>query len=319
MRLAELDTAAVAARLRGDGLVIDFGLARARVRSELDTIAPMLQKTYGAFPASEPEGFDDMSVALVRPRGLRGYFQRQIEFLCDGVLPFEPFPEDTPLPLLEWGMNWCVAQRRNHHLLLHAGTVEKDGVAVILPAVPGAGKSTLVAAMMHRGYRLLSDEFGAVDLVTHRIVPSVRPIALKNESVDVIRGFAATAVIGPIFPKTRKGDVGHCAPTAPSVDARTVTAAAGLVLFPKFELGASTEFEPTPKARACAKMSANSFNYPILGPDAFRAVTSIIRSSRCYRLRYSDLNSAIAGIDAEIAAIAAERRTALSRGDSKSR
>ena len=49
----------------------------------------------------------------------------------------------------------------NDLLLLHAG-VERDGLALICPP-SWSGKSTLTAALSLRGWRLLSDEFGAFD------------------------------------------------------------------------------------------------------------------------------------------------------------
>lgn len=297
MTLGELPEPELARRLRGPGIALDFGLARARVRAEHDDIPGMLRLVYGAFPAEPAEGFFDMTVALVRGRGARRLFRPQVEFLVDGDLPFEPFPADTPLPLLEWGMNWCVANRCHHHLLLHAGIVERNGVAVVMPAVPGSGKSTLVAALMHRGYRLLSDEFGAVRLDDGTLMPVVRPIALKNESIDVIRAFAPDARIGPTFPRTRKGDVAHAAPTAQSAAERHTPAFPGLVLFPRFVAGAALDVEPVEPARAFVKLSGNSFNYELLGADAFRAVGRLVRTCACFRLSYGDLEEATGAVD----------------------
>jgi hypothetical protein len=46
-------------------------------------------------------------------------------------------------------------------------------------------------------------------------------VALKNESIGVIRAFAPQALLGPDFPKTRKGTVAHLAASAMAV-ARSV-------------------------------------------------------------------------------------------------
>ena len=99
---------------------------------------------------------------------------------------WSPFPLDTPLPLLEWGTNYVIATRLFCYLLLHAGVVERGGRAIVMPALPGSGKSTLTAALTLRGFRLLSDEFGVVRLGDARLLRMLRPLALKNESIDVI-------------------------------------------------------------------------------------------------------------------------------------
>jgi HprK-related kinase A len=167
---------------------------------------------------------------------------------------------------------------------------------VLLPAQPGSGKSTLTAALECGGFRLLSDEFGVVDLEDGLILPLVRPIALKNESIDVIRAFAPSAVIGPLFPRTRKGTVAHLAPTSHSIAHAGVPAQPALVLFPKYAASEPLTLEAVPPARAFAKLAGNAFNYEILGPVAFDAVEQLVRGSLCFRLRYSDLQEAVSAV-----------------------
>ncbi len=77
--------------------------------------------------------------------GLRALVAPQIELWVDGATPFERFPRDTPLPLLEWGINYALAARLCCYLLLHAGCVARADAGVLLPAMPGSGKSTLTA------------------------------------------------------------------------------------------------------------------------------------------------------------------------------
>jgi hypothetical protein len=229
---------------------------------------------------------------------MRRFIRPQIEFVVDGRVPFEPFPAVTDLPLLEWGLNWCLAERCNTHLLLHAGVVERADVGVILPALPGSGKSTLTAALAVSGFRLLSDEFGVVRLDDGLCVPMLRPIALKNESIGVIAQLRPDVALGPVFVGTRKGDVAHLGPDAESVDKRHVPAVARFIVFPQFQAGAVTELEPIARARAFAKLAVNSFNYEVLGPAAFEVVGRLIARCDCYRLRYGDLAEAVAAIEA---------------------
>jgi predicted ATPase len=52
--------------------------------------------------------------------------------------------------------------------MLHAAVVEKNGKALILPALPGSGKSTLSAALAMNGWRFLSDEFTMISAMLNR-------------------------------------------------------------------------------------------------------------------------------------------------------
>jgi HprK-related kinase A len=238
----------------------------------------------------------DVSVEVRRVDGVRGFVRPQCEMLCDGIRQLEPFPLDTSLPLLEWGTNYALATRLFCYLLLHAGVVERNGRAIVMPALPGSGKSTLTAALTLRGFRLLSDEFGVVRLNDSRLLPMLRPLALKNESIDVIQRFDPTAVIGPRYPKTHKGTVAHLAPLAQHVDARHEAASPGLVVFPRFDPSTRLELEPVKKTRAFARLAVNSFNYQAMGPDGFDALARLVHESSCWQLRYSDLDSAMSAL-----------------------
>ena len=292
-RLNEWAPEALRRSLANEGIALSLGAARIHIRSDVPALGAALARVYGQFPTEAPQGFFDVAPRLEQVRRAAYLFRPQLRFFVDGEVPFELFPADTHLPLLEWGLNWCLADRSNHKLLLHAGVVEKNGRAAILPALPGSGKSTLTAALSARGFRLLSDEFGVVDTEDGTLSALLRPVALKNESIEVIRQFHPDAVLGPVFPKTRKGDVAHMAPDRISVDRRNEAAKPHVVLFPMYEAGAPLVLEEVPQARCFAKLSTNSFNYEVLGPVGFQAVVRLVRETRSYSLRYSNLDEAI--------------------------
>ena len=296
MRIADTAVESLRQRLSSDGLGIDFGAARARVRTAMPAVAGMIRTLYGGYTTEDADGMFDVTVDLQRVHGVRGFIRPQCELLCDGVREIEPFPLDTPLPLLEWGTNYAIATRLFCYLLLHAGVVERGGRAIVMPAMPGSGKSTLTAALTLRGFRLLSDEFGVVRLGDARLLRMLRPLALKNESIDVIERFEPSAVIGPRFPKTHKGTVAHLAPRPSHVDARHEVAHPALVVFPRFDPAAGVELEPVKRTRAFARLAVNSFNYHALGPDAFDALGQLVHESSCWQLRYGDLDGAIKAI-----------------------
>ena len=82
--------------------------------------------------------------------------------------------------MLEAGLNWCIGNLAHQYLVIHSATLERGGRALLMPAPPGSGKSTLCAALITRGWRLLSDEFALVDPATGLLVPVPRPVALKG-------------------------------------------------------------------------------------------------------------------------------------------
>ncbi len=293
--------------MAGPGLWFDYGAATLRLRGDSAPLAAQLQGVYHSFPFAIDAPWADLHVRIGRPRNFRRWLAPQVLFRCDGRQPFEPFPADSPLPLLEWGGNWLIGQRLNHLLLLHAGAVERDGLALLLPALPGSGKSTLTAALSLSGWRLLSDEFGAYDPQIQAFWPMLKPVALKNQSIDVMRRFAPQARLGPVFPKTRKGDVAHLGAQADAVARCHEPARPGAVLLPRWVAGHATQFEPVSTDRLFSALAFNAFNYTTLGAAGFDAVISLARQCPAWTLVYSDLHDAIAAIDSKWSQFLARR------------
>lgn len=288
-----VDAARVGRALSGEGLDLDLGAMRVRLRSRVGALVEPLRTVYRHHPfLAWDDAFVDADVVLETSRGLRRLMRPALRFVADGIDPFGDLPIDMPLPQLEWGINWCFATMTNRHLLLHAGSLEIDGAGLLLMGEPGAGKSTLTAALSLRGARVLSDEFGVVRLSDRALLPLAKPIALKNRSIDVIRAWSAEAVLGPICRKTHKGDVAHLTLPAASVHARATPARAAAIVFPRWQQGAATSLVPIGAAEAFGTVAANSFNFDTLGPDAFDAVRDLVARAACYRLRYSDLAQA---------------------------
>lgn len=294
LRLGDQPLQALCSQANRGRLWLDQGAARLRIRSSVRDFIRTLRFLYGAFPyLPDNPGFADHHVELLRGRWIRAFLQPQSRFRSDGQEPFEPFPLSGALPLFEWGVNWSFAQRANQYILLHAGVVARAERAVIMAAPPGSGKSTLAAALMLSGFRLLSDEFGVLDPNSGQLLPMLKPVALKNQSVDVIRAFSDQAVIGPLFVGTRKGDVAHLAPNEASTDGLHRAASPALVVFPAFEAGSAIECHPMAGEDAFAHLAFNSFNYQLLGPIGFHAVADVIATCPAYRLRFGHLEAAI--------------------------
>lgn len=279
--------------LQTNSLNLDYGACQVKVTAGGTRFEESLKVVYRSFRVIEDEPFSDFHVQLHPGSLVRRLIRPTVHFSIDGIHPFDPFPLTDALPMYEWGINWCFAQRFNQYVLLHAGTLALGDRAVIMAATPGSGKSTLSAALMLRGFRLLSDEFGVLDPETGNLLPMLKPVALKNRSIDIIRSFSDDAWLGPTFKATRKGDVAHLAPDEASVSAVRQPAIPALVIFPKYEAGAELSLKPQAPELAFARLAFNSFNYALLGPISFAAVADVAASCPAFELRYSRLDDAV--------------------------
>ena len=257
---------------------------------------PLLQTLAELYPGTQVRGDDeiiDFHLGLRRPLSPRRWWRPYIRFHLENLVPFEPYPLDHAFPLLEWGLNWCIATSAHQYLMLHAAVVERDGSALILPALPGSGKSTLCAALALRGWRLLSDEFGLVEPAAGRVSPLPRAVPLKNESISVIRELAPNARLGPLYPETRKGTVAHLSPPGDSLRRQLDPATPRWIVFPRFVKGRPVQLTPVPKSVAFRRLARNAFNYRLLGATGFLGATRLIRGCSSHRIEYGDLDQAI--------------------------
>jgi HprK-related kinase A len=297
MLVGDLSRRELAGQLAGAGLGLQFGPFNLRIRSNLGSFASLAHQLYEPYPLLAAEAISDFHVQISSPRGLRRWVRRQACFIVDGQSPFAPYTAEHAFPALEWGINWCVATRSHYLLMLHSAVVERNGHAMLFPAWPGHGKSTLCTALIHSGWRLLSDEFGLVRPEDGTLLPVPRLIPLKNESIEVIRRFRPAAVIGPAFYGTRKGTVAHIRPPADSIRRAQQPARPRWFVFPRWIADTPFTLEPMPKSQAFLMVATNAFNYEVLDETAFRLVADMVRACDCYSLRYSDLNEAVTALE----------------------
>lgn len=292
MRLSHWSQDDVARRLAGAGLFLHTGPFINRIQTAIPAVAEGVALLYADYAVSEALEFADFHVALTRPQGPRRWFRPQVRFEFDGVRPFKPLPLGQALPMLEWGLNWCIGNHAHQFLIIHAAAIEKDGCAAILPGAPGSGKSTLTAFLMHNGWRLLSDELALLRLDDGSLVPLARPISLKNESIDIIRRVSSAAVLSNRYTDTAKGTVALLKAPQESIDRIKETACPAWIVFPRYKPGAEPVLVPRSKADTLIEVGYNAFNYSIHGRLGFELLARLVEGADCYDFSYSDLDSA---------------------------
>ncbi|MBV8651909.1 MAG: HprK-related kinase A [Alphaproteobacteria bacterium] len=237
--------------------------------------------------------FCDYHVEVARP-WLRRWFRPQAVFTFDGHAPFLPGPKRHAAAILEWGMNWVISTTAHQYLVIHAAVVERNGLAMLLPAPPGSGKSTLCAGLSFRGWRLLTDELALVRPDTGDVVPLARPISLKNETIELIRRFAPDAVMGAPTEGSSKGTIVLVKPPASSIDAIDRPARPRWIVFPRYEAGAALTYTPRSKAATFIQLGDSAMNYNILGETGFDTMADLIDRCDIGDFAYSDLDEAVA-------------------------
>lgn len=296
MKLSELSASEVQNQFSSQGVLLKTGPLTFSIRSTIPLVIETVQRLYGAYSLAGSEDFVDFYIELKQPGGLRKWYHPQVLFDFDGRIPFKPLPLAQAFPMLEWGMNWCIANHCHNWLIIHAAVVEKNGHGIVLPAPPGSGKSTLCGALVGRGWRLLSDELAVIDPSSGKLVPIPRPVGLKNDSIEIMQNFLPEACFGPACKDTRKGTVAHMA--ASSADCvNTEWVEPKWVVYPRYEAGSETLLQAHPKGDSLVQLASNSFNNQVLGKKGFDALTKLVDATSSFDFRYSQLEEAIKTFD----------------------
>jgi hypothetical protein len=176
--------------------------------------------------------------------------------------------------------------------MLHAGAVAKGSRCVLLPATTGAGKSTLVAALVHRNFELLTEDLA---LITNRdLNVAILPHAIKvrEGSWGTLHSLCPDLDSLPTYVENGQ----NCRfMSSGRVSALTQMPARCLV-FPRFVPGAPTEVNDLSTFDALARLADSG-----LWVDEDHGKIAIFlkwfQSTPKYSLVYSDIEAAVRVIE----------------------
>jgi hypothetical protein len=204
----------------------------------------------------------------------------ELQYVRNGDLKRVGDPADL-LNYAIWDLHALVAKRTRDFLLLHAAAVVRVGGAVLLPAPPESGKSSLSIALLRMGFDYLSDELGAIDPVTGRIYPYPKRIWVTDGSLEFFpglkerlqdrQGLSAELLKRYVRPEDVDAAVGSAAPVR-------------LVVFPTDDHQGPPRLAGLSRAETVHQLAANTFNMPTYGERGLVRLSEIAREAPAYRL-----------------------------------
>jgi hypothetical protein len=184
---------------------------------------------------------------------------------------------------LLWHANRQAIEHSHDSVLVHAAAAAFAGTALVLPGPMGAGKSTLVAALVRSGLAYLTDEVVAIDPGSGLIRPYPKYVSLAGDRA----GAAPPAV------REYLGDASLVPPDAlrPGAAARE-PATPRFVVTPRYEPGATAALEPLRPAAALAALAQHTFHLETDAARSLEVLASVVEQSACYQLVSGDVPSA---------------------------
>jgi len=304
---ASASDGALGAQFHTSGVALHIAGIRVNIRTDVPHLPEQIQYMYSGHRFETAAGIDDFQIYLSYTNKLRRFVKRQTQVYVDGTTHFIPAPERLSYISLESALNWCISQTLSN-VVLHAAVVERDGVAVVLPAPSASGKSTLCAALVLRGWRLLSDELCVIRPQDGRLQPTARPISLKNESIALIQRWAPDSQFSPLFAETSRGTIAFLRPPAASVARAAEPAEPGLIVSPSWRADATPALQSLGKSESFRLLAGNSLNYFATQRLGFETLAGLVDRCASYRLSYATLAEAVETMETLLARTLAARR-----------
>ncbi len=298
MKIADLTQKQLHKKIKSGDFRISIGPFNIDLQSPFKQVSHGIALLYPDYTMPGDCEFIDFKIEISPPNNYRRWIKPQANFNFFELKPFKPLPANQTFALFEWGLNWCIASNAHNYSIIHSAVVAKNDVAIIMPGTPGSGKSTLCAAMMLKGWRLLSDEMALLSNNSLKLTPVPRPVSLKNESIDIISRRQRDLIFGPLAHDTSKGTVTHIRASAESIIHADKNATPRLLILPKYKKNAQTTLIKLSKPRAFMELMENTFNYHILGKQSGELINKLLEQIHCYQFSYSDLDDAIDRLEA---------------------
>ncbi|HUX88900.1 MAG TPA: hypothetical protein VMW65_17985 [Chloroflexota bacterium] len=212
--------------------------------------------------------------------------------LRDGVVCWEGADAMAAVGGLEWAITTAAVERLGErYLLFHSGAVALRGEGILLPAVAGSGKTTLVAGLLAAGFQYLSDEVAVLDLKRRTLLPFPRSLCIKSGSRPVLTPLYPALAAAPDYPRFAGDTAAYLPPPSGSWPAGPVPMK--VVVLPRYLAGAPTALVPITRARALQGLLEQSFSARRTGPVAITTAIEVLRDARCYALTVGDLSRAV--------------------------
>jgi hypothetical protein len=261
---------------------ITFAGSTVAIEYEGSGPARIVEFLYGAIP------YEDHQPAHVTFRLLVTNGSKQLRLYRNDELIHEGEVEANVADILLGNTCYNLADRSQNGLLFHGAGLAWRGQGVLLPGGIGAGKSTLTAWLLGRGFDYLTDELVFVPDGSSSMQTFPRPLNLKRPSRTVLSGqidfmkqaaqiLSSTTtdlVPAPLFNPNSKY-------SEPSLK---------LVIFPKYQAEQEFLLQPLSKAQAGLELMQCLVNARNLSDHGFLETTRVARVVPAYKLSYDSFD-----------------------------
>jgi hypothetical protein len=173
---------------------------------------------------------------------------------------------------------------------IHAGVVGTNEGCILLPAQAGSGKSSLTAALTHRGFRYFSDEVALIQRSDFRVPAMPLAICVKSTGWEIMARYFPNIADLPMHWRDDGKRVRYIPPPNPTNWAPTPVTH---IIFPRHEEQTRTAIQPISQSQALGRLMAECLALrQRLDHHTVQELVNWIKRIDCYTLTFSSLDEA---------------------------
>lgn len=207
-------------------------------------------------------------------------------YRCDSV--------DQIAPLANRYLYSASVEKGGYSFAIHAAAVSDGKKCLLLPGAAGTGKTSLAAALMHSGFRYLTDDLAILDRETLRVRGAPFSLCVKDDGLDLLAPYYPEL---PGLPAHLRWDGKRARYLTPPASAfhnePERSYPAGWIVFPFRVLQLPTSLEPLSPAQALRRLVAECFTPVRLDRVKVRSLVRWIQSAACFEMPMSSLPEAV--------------------------
>jgi hypothetical protein len=190
------------------------------------------------------------------------------------------------------GILWSAAINAHNFLFyIHAGVVATRETCLLLPAPSGSGKSSLTAALIHRGFRYFSDEVALIEPDTFKVPPVPLALCVKASGWDMIARYYPGLSSVPTHRRSDGKRVRYLAPPGVNNIHQRASAEVTHIIFPRHAKNGPTELKPLARSETLGRLMDECLALrQRLSHDNVRQLTRWIAGVDCYELAFASLD-----------------------------
>ena len=206
----------------------------------------------------------------------------------DGEMLCEITKEDMVVPFIVWRISiWITRQISDTHYLIHGAMASQRDWGILLPGSRGAGKTSLLMALIMDGFACVADDMIFINPMCHTVLSFPAALTVRYESFQ--RLLDGGRDVDWYTSAIEQDRVTFVDPTQIRRNSIGASCLITHVVVPEYDKNIDTSLKQISKRDTLIELYRCSRNFDRFGSRGIDILQSVVEHADCYRLTTSNI------------------------------